>query len=146
MADEHILTMIRAAQQAPTADDKNRILQTILDDLLSGKTPPPGDIAFPLPIYFVSKFLGRKVEGLLFADKSIEVDGKRWPSPSSNGMCEALVGYRTNMWPVWKYTIVPCLPCIWPIFPRNTMCDAGPPTSSTQAIEGTVPISPRTRS
>ncbi len=105
MADEHILTMIRAAQQAPTASDKDRILQTILDDLLSGKTPPIGDVTFPLPVYFTSKKLGRRVEGLLFADKSIEVDGKRWPSPSSNAMCETIVGYRTNMWPVWKYTV-----------------------------------------
>ncbi|KKN07164.1 hypothetical protein LCGC14_1069830 [marine sediment metagenome] len=104
MADEHILTMIRAAQQAPTAEDKDRILQTIIDGWLGGEAPLSDGIAWPLPIYFMSKMLGRKVEALLFEDKSIEVDGKRWPSPSSNGMCEAVLGYRTTMWPVWKYT------------------------------------------
>ena len=104
MADEHILTMIRAAQQAPTAADKDRILQTIIDGWLSGETGPTDETTFPLPIYFTSKKLGRKVEGLLFADKSIEVEGKHWPSPSSNGMCDIVLGYRTTMWPVWKYT------------------------------------------
>ncbi|KKN02740.1 hypothetical protein LCGC14_1114650 [marine sediment metagenome] len=103
MADEYILTMIRAAQQAPMARDKDRILQVILDDLLSGKTAPLGNVVFPLPVYFMSKKLGRKVEGALFEDKSIEVEGKRWPSPSSNGMCDIVLGYHTTMWPVWKY-------------------------------------------
>ncbi len=105
MVDEHILTLIRAALQAPTAEDKDRILQVILDASLSSKTQPMAGIAFPLPIYFRSKKLGRKVDGLLFEDKSIEVEGKRWPTPSSNTMCEKYLGYRTTMWSVWKYTM-----------------------------------------
>ena len=111
MADEHILTLVRAAQQAPTVEDKDRILELLyegINELLGNRLEmplawPPG-VAFPLPIYFTSKKLGRRVEGLLFEDKSVEVEGKHWPSPSSNEMCDIVLGYRTTMWPVWKYT------------------------------------------
>lgn len=103
MTDEHILTLIRAAQQAPTVEDKDHILQVILDTWLEEVPAEPGGVAFPLPIYLNSKLLGRKVEGLLFEDRSVEVDGRHWPTPSSNGLCEIILGYHTTMWPIWKY-------------------------------------------
>ncbi len=108
MADEHILTLIRAAQEAPTAEDKDRILEFLYGevDAMVGDRPmswPPG-VAFPLPIYLMSKKLGRKVAGLLFEDKTVEVEGKRWPSPSNNELCDIILGYHTTLWPVWKYT------------------------------------------
>ncbi len=107
MTDEHILTLVRAAQQAPTAEDKDRILAVLHDavaDMLTGNVGPATGITFPLPVYLMSKKLGRRVDGLLFEDKTIEVDGKRWPSPSNNELCDIILGYHTTLWPVWKYT------------------------------------------
>jgi len=108
MADEHILTLIRAAQEAPTVEGKDEILALAHQavERMLGKDSKPlrgGPVTFPLPIYLMSKMLGRRVEGLLFEDKSVEVDGKRWRSPSSNGLCDEIIGYHSNLWPVWKY-------------------------------------------
>ncbi len=104
METREILSLVRAAREAKTEERKDKILDLLVDGLTDNDNgAKPRDVTFPLPIYFMSKKLGRRVDGQLFEDKAVKVDGKRWPSPSSNGMCDILLGYHTTMWPVWKY-------------------------------------------
>ncbi len=64
-----------------------------------GEEERAGELLFPLPV--VGEAGGRAFRGLLHRDGTVEVDGRRYPSPSAAAV--ALVGYAQNGWRFWRY-------------------------------------------
>ena len=60
---------------------------------------PTGEIEFPVPVF--ADYKGRHFDGKLFADGSIEFNGKKYKSPSGAGKA-AKGGKETNGWAFWK--------------------------------------------
>lgn len=58
-----------------------------------------GGLVFPLAV--VGEAGRRQYRGLLYSDGTIEVEGRRYPSPSAAAV--ALLGYAQNGWRFWRY-------------------------------------------
>ncbi|MDT7943075.1 MAG: hypothetical protein RQ985_00760 [Dehalococcoidia bacterium] len=57
------------------------------------------ELLFPLAV--IGEAGGRSYRGLLHRDGAVEVDGRRYPSPSAAAV--AILGYAQNGWRFWRY-------------------------------------------
>ncbi len=65
--------------------------------------PSNGNTQFPIPVYATYK--GKRYEAKLFADGSMEVDGEKFPAPSSAGSA-VRGGKPVNGWDFWRLSPV----------------------------------------
>jgi hypothetical protein len=101
---DKVSLLVRLARRCP---DESNVLLTWAEELLQG-TGQVGqhqgiegapDVAFPLSIFIVAK--GRRIDGVLYKDCRVQVDGRSYRSPS--GAASAELGYLENGWRVWRF-------------------------------------------
>ena len=57
------------------------------------------DLRFPLSIFILAR--GRRIDGILYSDERVEVNGRPYNSPSDAATTE--LGYSENGWRKWMY-------------------------------------------
>lgn len=58
-----------------------------------------GDLRFPLSIFILTR--GRRIDGILYSDERVQVNGRPYSSPSDAATTE--LGYSENGWRKWMY-------------------------------------------
>lgn len=58
-----------------------------------------GDLRFPLSIFILAR--GRRIDGILYSDERVEVNGRPYNSPSDAATTE--LRYSENGWRKWMY-------------------------------------------
>ena len=114
---EKARVLVRLARKCP---EESSILLSWVEELLQAPNDEPpvvdtprqhsapnsplaasgdGDLRFPLSIFILTK--GRRIDGILYSDGPVEVNGRRYNSPSTAATTE--LGYSENGWRKWTY-------------------------------------------
>jgi hypothetical protein len=113
---DSLRTLVRAARELATNETQQELLDLIAQEVeaLAGRPTQRRNIAprlsadeitFPVPIFLRSVKLKRQVEGTIHEDGTVEAEGKQWPGPSNKALMNAVLGYDSNGWNVWHFTL-----------------------------------------